>query len=133
MYVSHLDIKTRSTATTTRRQRIIHNLELAANQLPRKINLAALQQLQARPIHDDLCPGAVIRRKHRIILIQLPHPFLPLLRRWGIERWQRREGHQVLEAVATTALDLDPEGEVRVRVFRHDLLQPLCLSVSECF
>ena len=53
---SILYIKTRPTPTTTLGPGITHDLELAPNQLRRKIYGTALQQLQARLVHDHLRP-----------------------------------------------------------------------------
>lgn len=48
------NIKTRPAATATRRTRIIHNLELAPNQLRRVIHCASRQKLKRGFIHHDL-------------------------------------------------------------------------------
>lgn len=51
---SRLNVKTRSAATAARREGVVDDLELAANQLHRVVHLAALQELQARQVQDDL-------------------------------------------------------------------------------
>lgn len=48
------NIKTRPATTTTRRTRIIHNLELAPNQLRRVVNCASRQKFKRGFIHHHL-------------------------------------------------------------------------------
>lgn len=48
------NIKARPAATTTRCTRIVHNLELAPNQLRRVVNCASRQKFKRGLIHHEL-------------------------------------------------------------------------------
>lgn len=143
----HLDIKTCPTPTTTCRQGIVHNLELRPNQLHGKVHLAPLEQLERRSIQDDLGRrqargpslglAPVLRPNQYRIVGSYPRPRIPLsllVRRQCFFRRQlkrqRHQPHEVLEAVAAAALDLDAQREVRVRVFGHDFAESLREDVS---
>lgn len=106
---SKLDIKTGPAATTARRQGVIDNLELAPNQLHRVVDLASLQQLQARTIHDNL----------RIILAQEDSVFLL------VYLGQIGQAHQILKAMAATAFHRNAQRKTWVRIGRHYLLESL--------
>lgn len=136
-YFLGLNIKTGPASTATRCQRVIHNLELTPNQLHRIIDLAPLQQLQARPIHDHL--RALLALEDRVVLVELQFLRCYALRGGVRSEWLRSagvdgrdagEGHQVLEAVAAARLDGYAQGEVGVLVFGHYLFETLGFGVS---
>jgi len=94
---SCLNIETGSTTTTTLRSWYTSHLELTPDQFHRVVNLATLEQVQTRLIHDYLGPLAIFRLEHSILLL-----------RYFVDRGQ---GHQVLKAVASTRFDSHAQAE----------------------
>ena len=143
-----LNIEACSTATATCRKGVVDNLELRPNQFLSKVHLTPLQQLQGGRVEynfgsfqPNYCiPSHVlICRKHKYCIIRPEYRsgtrrpfFLFLLFLQLTERFDRRDLrgechqlHNVLEAVATAAFDLDSQGELGVGILGHDLGEAL--------
>lgn len=123
--VSHLDVETRPATTAARRKRVVDDLELAADQLHRVVHLAALQELEAGQIQDDLGTREGWGRGRRrplgigsICICGEGEYGIVLVERWRRAggRRQRGQRHYVLEAVAPAGFYLDAQREVRVLV-----------------
>lgn len=139
--ILYLDVEACSAPTTACRVGVIDDLELRPDQLHCEVDLTPLQQLKRGEIEDDLGRRQIRLRRRTVVgrirengVVLADGRLFSFLTGGGFllggrqRRRQRHQLHQVLEAVAAAALNLDAQCEVWIVVLGHDLGEALCVQ-----